>query len=72
MGRYCLCQTKNSSYVPMPSLLVKKLYDMCVELMGSNQEDESKGKLGEGWASTVQDGAVDLQHGTRVDRNSHS
>ncbi len=56
----------------MPSLLVKQLYDMCVELMGSNQEDESKAKLGEGWASTVQDGAVDLQHSTRVDRNSHS
>ncbi len=66
--------TKNSSNLLMSSLLAYEIMcHICVELMGCNQgrapKDGLKGREG---AGNVQDEAVDLQHGIRVDGDSHS
>jgi hypothetical protein len=50
------------------------IYDhicMCVELMGSDQEEGSKDSKGRGGANIMPDGKVDLKQGIGVDRNSH-
>jgi hypothetical protein len=64
-----ICWPKNSSNVPMSSLFEGENYvsHMCVGIMGCK-----KGVGPRSWASTVQDEAVDLQHGTGADGDSHS
>ncbi len=53
--------------------LSKKLCYMCVRggVSGCDQGGGSKGKPGRAGASTVQDGPVDLQHGTKVNKHLH-
>jgi hypothetical protein len=52
-------------------LLLNSVSHTCVGLVGSNQRGGLKDGDGRGGANIMQDGIVDLQHGTGVDEDSN-
>ncbi len=66
-----MCQTKNSSGVPMLSLLTSSCIAYVCGIDGVQSRGgfkDSKGRLG---ANIMKDGSADSLHGTGVEENSH-